>query len=265
MGDAAILSFDEVARFLIDFATRTITIFETESQATPPDFEHILNDHIAPRILAQMGALVVHASAVEIGGKLAVFLGESGAGKSTLSASLQRAGHRLLTDDALIVMPGSDNAGFAGEPVYPSLRLFPDVIDALLGPATHTAPMASYSDKRLVALGPSAQHAWRAAPIGALFFLSRDGDQTACEAQALAPSMACIRLIEQSFTLDARDRECGARRLAQASRLALAVPAFALHYPRDFAQLAEVGLLITGTLGAHQPLQSRSQQDDTAQ
>ncbi len=47
------------------------------------------------------GALVLHASAVDIGGRALAFVGRSGMGKSTVAALMCGAGARLITDDVL--------------------------------------------------------------------------------------------------------------------------------------------------------------------
>ncbi|MBZ9870199.1 serine kinase [Mesorhizobium sp. BR1-1-9] len=52
-------------------------------------------------ILHQRGLLVLHASAVAIAGKSAIFMGDKGAGKSTTASAMIRAGHELLTDDVV--------------------------------------------------------------------------------------------------------------------------------------------------------------------
>jgi hypothetical protein len=55
------------------------------------------------------GHLVLHASAVDLGGTALAFLGRSGMGKSTMAALLCSAGGKLITDDVLRVeTPGSD-------------------------------------------------------------------------------------------------------------------------------------------------------------
>jgi hypothetical protein len=62
------------------------------------------------------GDLVLHASAVRVGGAALAFVGASGMGKSTMATVLCAAGHPLLTDDVLraqltpdgvVVHPGS--------------------------------------------------------------------------------------------------------------------------------------------------------------
>jgi len=58
-------------------------------------------------VLALGGHLVLHASAVDIGGVALAFVGQSGMGKSTLATIMCVAGARLITDDVLRVEPAS--------------------------------------------------------------------------------------------------------------------------------------------------------------
>ena len=52
-------------------------------------------------LLNWRGRFVLHASAVDIGGRIVALLGDKMAGKSTTAAAFLRAGHRLMTDDLL--------------------------------------------------------------------------------------------------------------------------------------------------------------------
>ena len=75
-------------------------------------------------VLTLAGHLVLHASAVEVGGRAVAFVGGSGTGKSTLAAAACAGGARHLTDDALRLEAGSGRAW-----CYPgtrSIRLRPD-------------------------------------------------------------------------------------------------------------------------------------------
>ncbi len=261
-GDEAItLHFHDVGRFRIGFADHTITGFDIDPETADCVIEHILNDHIAPRLLAHLGDLVLHASVVRFGDRLALFLGETGAGKSTLATSLHQAGNALLGDDAVIVTAGPD--GYLAQAVYPSLRLYPEAIEVLLGSGVKTAPMADYSDKQHVRLSPQSQPETPPLPLAAIFFLA--GNSPKVSAAPLASTMACIKLVEQSFTLDARDTDCAARRLAALSELALAVPAFTLAYPRQFERLHEVHEVIEATMRHPGPDRAVSDQEKLAQ
>lgn len=252
--DVVTVHFHGVARFRIDFRACSITAFDIDPDAGDSVIEHILNDHIAPRLLAEMGELVLHASAVRIGDALALFLGETGAGKSTLAISLHQAGYQLLGDDAAIVTPG--DAGYVARAVYPSLRLYPEAIDSLVGSGAATSPMADYSDKQNVHL-PSVEHGPAGAlPLAAIIFLEGDVGASEPAAAALDSTRACIALVEQSFSLDPKDPRCGARRLAALSQLALAVPAYRLSYPHDFARLGEVHAVIESLLKTRRPDES---------
>jgi len=78
-------------------------------------------------LLHQRGLLILHASAIAVGGKSAVFMGDKGAGKSTTASAMIRAGHRLLTDDVValdltaqpMIVPG-----------FPQLKLAADAAAA---------------------------------------------------------------------------------------------------------------------------------------
>lgn len=54
-------------------------------------------------LLHRRGPLVLHGGAVEVDGRAVVVVGHKGAGKSTTSAALVARGHRLLTDDIVVV------------------------------------------------------------------------------------------------------------------------------------------------------------------
>ncbi|MFN4020348.1 MAG: hypothetical protein ACK4IC_07515 [Erythrobacter sp.] len=261
------LHFHHVGRFRIALAERTITAFDIAPGTAECVIEHVINDHIAPRLLAELGELVLHASAVRFGERIVLFLGETGAGKSTLATSLHQAGHHLLGDDAVIVTRGS--GGYCAQAVYPSLRLFPEAIERLIGSGASTTPMADYSDKQHVRLATLPPVAQPPLPLAAIFFLAGKtasaSPATSVCARPLPSTMACIKLVEQSFTLDPHDPACAARRLASLSALALALPAFTLSYPHDFACLGEVHAVIAAILQKAAPEVSTGHQEKLPQ
>jgi HPr Serine kinase C-terminal domain len=230
------LAFGEIASFRIDFAERSVSLASTHPDADPATIDHLLNDHVAPRIIAQLGALVIHGSAVMIGGRLAIFMGNTGAGKSTLAASLLKRGHQLLGDDAVVIT--RTDAGWVGESVYPSLRLFPESITQVFAESVDTDAMAFYSDKRLVRADALITAGPVDVPLGMIFVLT-DGDEGVSHT-TLGFADACMMIVENSFTLDPDDAVAAADRMAKAAGLAAAVPCHALSYPYDFAILGDV-------------------------
>ncbi len=234
-----LVSFDSLAQFLIAPDDRSVTIFDVASIATSADLDHLLYDHVAPRLVAEQGALVLHGSAVEIDGALAVFLGETGAGKSTLAASLHNAGYRLHGDDAVVIE--MRDGRYVGRAVYPSLRLYPETIAAVLGNQIPTTQMAHYSDKLRVTLSEATSNDIAApAPIAALFLLSGEDSDLSPEALEMRPSEACMALVGQSFTLDPGNAGKAADRLQKISALGDTVPIYRLTYPRDFGRFKEL-------------------------
>jgi len=262
-GDLATMHFHDLGRFWIDFAQRRITGFDIDPETEDFVITHILHDHIAPRILAELGDLILHASTVRFGSAVALFLGETGAGKSTLATSLHQNGHLLLGDDAVIVTSGPQ--GYFAQVVYPSLRLFPEAISRLLDATAQTSPMADYSDKQNVYLPDVLGAADTPMPLVATFFLSGECGATVATATPLDSTRACIKLVEQSFTLDPHNPLCAARRLAAVSQMAQGVPAYSLTYPHDFARLGEVRAVIETTLDAHRPDPAARSQESLVQ
>jgi len=62
---------------------------------------------VAPKLLSLRGVFLLHASAVEIDGKLLVFSGRSGAGKTTSARAFALAGARLVCEDLLVIAPAT--------------------------------------------------------------------------------------------------------------------------------------------------------------
>ena len=72
-------------------------------------------------------AVFLHAAGVELGGRLALIVGDSGAGKSTLVAHLMLRGHRTLGDDVVRFAPASGRFSAVGR----SMKLEPNSLRAM--------------------------------------------------------------------------------------------------------------------------------------
>ena len=249
------IHFDGLGRFRVDTEGRRVVATSLYESLGSAGLSHLLLDQVAPRVLAELGHLVLHASAVEIDGRLALFLGDSGAGKSTLAASFHASGFAMLGDDAVVVSRSDD--AFIGQALYRSLRMYPETAREVLGSAIDTQPMAEYSAKRKVKL-PAASSDPRL-PLGALFFLECPEFRHPPKATKRTAGQACIGLLRQSFSLDPDDARAAQQRLSDASALANAIPAYDLSYPDGLELLEDVrNVVITTMLGQEDARQARA-------
>lgn len=105
-GEHFLLRVPGVARFLL--SRGDAIIFEQEPGADATDIPAFVTGTVLGILLHQRGRIVLHASAVAVGGKAILFCGRSGAGKSTLAAALAQRGLPLVTDDLCAISIGAD-------------------------------------------------------------------------------------------------------------------------------------------------------------
>lgn len=226
-----------IAAFLLQMQPCRILI-SPEPAVDASTLEHVLVDQVLPRLLAQRGELMLHASAMAVSGRYPLFAGPSGWGKSTLAGLLHGRGHGVLSDDCVQLV--AQGARFHAMPTYPSLRLYADSLGELFPGLDGTAPVASYSEKRRVPM-ETPREANTAFPVDALYLLG-DPDEAdgSIRISPLRPAEACRALLRHSFRLDLGDRAANAHQFAMCGAVARAMPAFRLDYPRDFARVDEL-------------------------
>lgn len=127
--DRALLRLDGVGRFLVRDGSEIVV--EPEPGVSDETLRMGILGLALGMVLHQRGALLLHASAVEVSGGTVAFMGDKGQGKSTLAAALHARGHRLVTDDvlAISVTPG----GALAYPSFPQIKLWPESVSAALG------------------------------------------------------------------------------------------------------------------------------------
>ncbi|MEJ1968579.1 MAG: hypothetical protein WDN03_08115 [Rhizomicrobium sp.] len=100
-GDRFYLRVPRVANFLIT-AGNDIAM-QVEAGVAESDAIVFLLGTAFGVLLYQRGRIVLHASAVQVGGSAVLFCGKSGAGKSTIAAVLNKRGYALVTDDVCCI------------------------------------------------------------------------------------------------------------------------------------------------------------------
>jgi hypothetical protein len=205
---------------------------------------HLLLDQVMPLVLSLRGGLIMHASAVATHEGAIAFVGDTGRGKSTLATSLTQRGHRLITDDCLVVR---EQAGqFMALPTYPGLRVFASTAEALVGPGPALPGVAHYTHKKR--LGPDnirLPFEFDAVPLRRVFFLDPPGHPSATNGKAVAftpmpAHTAMLELIRTSVRLDYEDRARHRAEFEICKRLVRSTPLFRLAFVRNLARLPEV-------------------------
>lgn len=243
-------------RFRLEFATdmaidvvpSALVFCDSSKSALPSETaRHLLEDQVLPRVIAHEGKLVLHAGGVRIDDGAILLLGGSGRGKSTLSASFNQAGCKLLGDDAMII------SAFGGRhrvrPVYSSLRLLPDSVEALLPGSVTTSDVAHYSSKRRIDMPAHFEDNSTPVPIVAMFVIGQPSGDGRITTRRMTIAEACMMLVENSFALDPSDLTRAGCRLELASELSRDVPAYQICYPRDYARLPDVRRAILDQVG----------------
>lgn len=212
--------------------------------------ETYLLGHVLSYVLLQHGEEPLHATAIVAGGRAVALMGDSGYGKSTLAAEFLRAGHRLLTDDLLVVR--RDGAGFSAFPGPPRLKLFPEIARPLLGERVSGAAMNALTNKLVIPLARAGDPPAAPVSLAAMYVLVPPGARPArgVTLRRLSPRRAFVELSRATFNAMNVDRARLERQFALATALACTVPVKTLSFPRELAWLPDVRGAIEADLRA---------------
>jgi hypothetical protein len=235
-GPDYILRFPELADFEVSSCGRVVSCRPVAS-VSEDTVRHLYLNQVLPLALSQQGALVFHASAVDIGGKGVAFVGDSRKGKSTLAASFATNGSAFLTDDGLVLEPL--DKGHQIVPSHPSIRLWKDSEEFLVGTSAPIClPVHFTSKARLLADG-HVLFCEHPRPLHRVYFLG--GDSSAGTAfERIRPAAALIELVRNSFLLNLDERESLAGHFDELIRFAGQPIFYRMDYPRRYEELANV-------------------------
>ena len=198
-------------------------------------------------LLHQRGLLVLHASAIAVGGKSAIFMGDKGAGKSTTASAMIRAGHGLLTDDVVAL-------DLAAEPMivpgFPQIKLAADAAaaislgDAVVRPQVH--PAIDKMQHRL-----NGAFSGNRVPATRIYILARGerADITPLPGIAALPAIIKFSYVTR-FGRAALPSDLAEMHLRQCARLADHVGVRRLEIPAGLDRIGEAVELITKDLAA---------------
>lgn len=186
--------------------------------------------------LINLGIEPLHATVIVVDGAAVGLMGDCGYGKSSLAAAFLAAGHRVLTDDLLVLSP--NGTAFTAEPGAPRIKLFPNMARRILGPRVRGTPMNGLTPKMIIALS-ARQRVREAVPLRALYVLSPPGGHASrVQLRRLTGRAACLALVQNTFNMAVTDAGRLQRQLALTGSVATRVPMKRLSYPRRPAMLA---------------------------
>jgi hypothetical protein len=165
LDDTFLFRIPDLARFHLTGGRRIAYALENDTPAD--DIAVFLIGTVFGILLHQRGHIVLHASAVSVGGKAVLFCGASGAGKSTIAAALDRQGYPVIADDVCAI----DLDGPAGPMVQPDgrqLKLWSQAIEKLDLAESRREPVRRKLEKYYL---EPANAAAAPLPLGAVYVL----------------------------------------------------------------------------------------------
>lgn len=145
-------------------------------------------------VLTQRGVLVMHASALELGGRGILLVGPPGAGKSTMAAALCQEGWSFLADD-IAAISRNDAGVLQIIPGFPKQKLTPESA-AMLG--IETAGLSIVPDKNKFVIPMTAAFCSQPVPIKAIYeIICQPGDTVSVEPVTGMKKLEC--LIENTY------------------------------------------------------------------
>lgn len=219
--------FVGACEFLLDPSSGRVRVRRHAGAATA--IEDVLSSGALPAFLLYLrGVLVLHASAVDVGGRIVAFTGGSGRGKSTMATLMCAAGAAILTDDLLRVDFAEDGRALAGKGSA-DLRLRKGA-DTLAMNFVDGVPARSVTADDRQVLRPQAR-AVGGRELSAVFLPIPDREASETRMERLRPSQAMFVLLNSPRIFGWLDPEVRATQFAHLARLAERVPFFFVHVP----------------------------------
>ena len=178
----------------------------------------------------------LHAAGVMVNGSAIAFLGDSGEGKSTLAAALVERGHRLLTDDVLVVQ--FDGSRALAHPSLARIKLTPESADAVFR-GRRSVPMNRFTRKMIFPVRAD-QHVPCLVPLRAAYVMRSESEDSSVSIGRLEGRAGFFSVIRHTFNDSVLDAPRIRQQFAFARHLVDAVTVKTLSFPRQLAVLPEL-------------------------
>jgi hypothetical protein len=240
--------WDNVGEFLVSPDGRRV-VCRREEKVSSESFQVYLLGQALSFALVKQGLEPLHATTVVVDGEAVAFLGSNAFGKSSLAASFLAAGHRLLSDDLLVL--SESPRGAVAYPGPPRIKLFSAVARRVLGFGGDGPVMNADTDKRILPLD-ERQRCSEPTVLKAIYAVAAPRD--ACRAPgvrigALSPRDAFVALVGGTFNRRLVNAERVERQFDAMASLADRIAVRTLTYPRTIDRLPDVRDAVLADLG----------------
>jgi hypothetical protein len=234
--DLAFLEYPGAGAYLVRGGRQII--IDPAANADPGVVRLFLLGPVLALLLHQRKHLVLHASAVCMGGGAVAFVADKGMGKSTLAACLHARGNALVADDVVAI--DTSSAAPMVHPGFPQLKLFPESAALLTANACDLPRVHPDYDKR--AQRADAHFPTDTMPLKRIFVL---GDGESHRIEPATGQHAFIELVRHSYLLELLGPTAAwADHFQQAVAVARQAPVLRLQRKRSLAALPELAKLI---------------------
>jgi hypothetical protein len=207
-------------------------------EAKRNDLEYVLTGPVLSMAAQAQGAVLLHAAAINVGGRAVAFAAPRGSGKSTLAGYFHSRGFEVLADD---VVPLRTSGGqVLARPSVPWIKLGPDALRALDRDASDLEEIRTGSQKRRLLLGQSAPSPRSELPLSCVYILRPGQSCTSVRITVLDAATATLSILKNMWGVETMFGERMVPALEAAARLAELVPTKEVAYFRSFAGLADV-------------------------
>lgn len=240
------LEFENSGRFHVVDGREVIV--EPRGPFDTPEFRALLLGPVLGTLCHQRGLFPLHAACVRIGGDAVALMGRSGAGKSTLAAALACRGHPLVADDVCVIDLAAPDAPRV-LPSFPRLKLWDDALQALdIG--MENIPRSGAGKRKFHYYQPGR---FDPSPVGLRGICLLDPAMPAAE-QAILPvgGPDAAALLSKDIYRRWIGFHLGRKTalLAEALRIAAAVPIFRLAARPDLSQLDAIATRVEAHFAA---------------
>ncbi len=235
--------WDDVGEVLISKDGQSIAC-RAFRQADSESFHVYLLGQALSFALVKNGFEPLHATAVVVEDRAVAFLGDCGFGKSTLAAFFLQEGHRLLTDDLLLLR--TTTGGILAYPGPARIKLFPEMARKFIGEVSSGVPMNPKTQKLIIPLNND----WLcpdAASLAMIYVLAPPDEVAGKDIRIVSTSQreAFVMLLGSAFNYVIDDPDRLRRQFEATQAIANATVVRKLCYPRslDFLPLVREAIL----------------------